>query len=118
MFRRIVLWSIAAVYICLPLLLKPATADARLFDRVRARRAAVVVQPAAKAVPDAKVDGKHTAAIKVEVYKDKKGEWRWRATHRNGNIMADSGEGYKRHAAAATAASTLFGDKFPIHDKK
>lgn len=28
-------------------------------------------------------------------YKDKKGEHRWKIVHQNGNIMADSGEGYK-----------------------
>ncbi|HYD67601.1 YegP family protein [Azospirillum sp.] len=27
--------------------------------------------------------------------KDAKGEWRWRLKHSNGNIIADSGEGYK-----------------------
>ena len=29
-----------------------------------------------------------------EVYEDRAGEWRWRLIHRNGNIIADSGEGY------------------------
>jgi uncharacterized protein YegP (UPF0339 family) len=33
--------------------------------------------------------------IKFEVYKDDKGEWRWRCLHLNGNILADSAEGYK-----------------------
>jgi uncharacterized protein len=32
---------------------------------------------------------------KFEVYKDKKGEWRWRFKASNGDILADSGEGYK-----------------------
>jgi uncharacterized protein YegP (UPF0339 family) len=49
-----------------------------------------------------------------EVFEDVGGEWRWRLRHRNGNIIADSGEGYtergdaheaiervKRHAPAA-----------------
>lgn len=31
-----------------------------------------------------------------EVYKDKKGKWRWRAVARNGFIVADSGQGYSR----------------------
>jgi uncharacterized protein YegP (UPF0339 family) len=30
-----------------------------------------------------------------EIYKDTKGEYRWRAK-RNGRIVAESGEGYKR----------------------
>ena len=29
-----------------------------------------------------------------ELYKDRKGEYRWRLVHENGNILADSGEGY------------------------
>jgi len=29
-----------------------------------------------------------------EVYQDKAGEYRWRLEHDNGNIIADSGEGY------------------------
>jgi uncharacterized protein YegP (UPF0339 family) len=29
-----------------------------------------------------------------EVYEDKAGQWRWRLEHDNGNIIADSGEGY------------------------
>jgi uncharacterized protein YegP (UPF0339 family) len=35
-----------------------------------------------------------------EDYKDQAGLWRWRARSINGNILADSGEGYKRRAAA------------------
>lgn len=30
----------------------------------------------------------------VEVYRDKAGEWRWRRVSSNGDIVADSGEGY------------------------
>jgi len=29
-----------------------------------------------------------------EVYEDREGKWRWRLVHDNGNIIADSGEGY------------------------
>ncbi|MDQ2053602.1 MULTISPECIES: HVO_2922 family protein [Halobellus] len=29
-----------------------------------------------------------------EVYEDQAGEYRWRLVHSNGNIIADSGEGY------------------------
>ncbi|MFB6068379.1 MAG: HVO_2922 family protein [Halobacterium sp.] len=28
------------------------------------------------------------------VYEDEAGQYRWRLVHRNGNIIADSGEGY------------------------
>ena len=29
-----------------------------------------------------------------ELYQDAADEWRWRLRHQNGNIIADSGEGY------------------------
>ena len=35
-----------------------------------------------------------------EVYTDKKGEYRWRLKHGNGNILATSSEGYKAKASA------------------
>jgi uncharacterized protein YegP (UPF0339 family) len=35
-----------------------------------------------------------------ELYKDKKGEFRWRLRHQNGNILATSSEGYKAKASA------------------
>lgn len=44
--------------------------------------------------------------IKVvfEIYKDKKGEWRWRARAKsNKKILLDSGEGYKRRSACEKA---------------
>jgi len=34
-------------------------------------------------------------AAKFEIYKDKTGEFRWRLTHTNGQIIANSGEGYR-----------------------
>lgn len=30
----------------------------------------------------------------IEIYKDRSGEWRWRRVAANGNITADSAEGY------------------------
>ena len=33
-------------------------------------------------------------AAEFELYMDKAGEYRWRLRHQNGNIIADSGEGY------------------------
>ena len=38
--------------------------------------------------------------MKFEVYKDKKGEHRWRLRHGNGNILATSSEGYVAKASA------------------
>lgn len=37
---------------------------------------------------------------RFQLYEDRSGEWRWHLRHRNGNIIADSGEGYSaRHNA-------------------
>ncbi|MXR40186.1 DUF1508 domain-containing protein [Halobaculum sp. WSA2] len=35
-----------------------------------------------------------------DVYRDKSGQWRWRLVHRNGNIIATSGEGYSSDRTA------------------
>jgi uncharacterized protein YegP (UPF0339 family) len=37
-------------------------------------------------------------ADKCEIYKDSKGEWRWRKTAANGKIVGSSAEGYKNQA--------------------
>ncbi len=42
-----------------------------------------------------------------EVYKDAAAEWRWRLVHKNGNILADSGEGYTRSNDARRAAARV-----------
>ena len=34
--------------------------------------------------------------MRFELYRDAKGEWRWRLRARNGEIVAESGEGYVR----------------------
>ena len=38
--------------------------------------------------------------MEFEVYKDKKGEFRWRLRHANGNILATASEGYKAKTSA------------------
>lgn len=45
---------------------------------------------------------------KVELYQDKKNEWRWRM-RRAGRIVADSAEGYKRKQACSRSVSKLIG---------
>jgi uncharacterized protein YegP (UPF0339 family) len=37
--------------------------------------------------------------MKIIIFRDEKNEWRWRLIAKNGRIVADSGEGYKRRAA-------------------
>lgn len=46
-------------------------------------------------------------AAKFELYKDKAGEFRWRLRHQNGNIIADSGEGYKNKAGAMNGIESV-----------
>lgn len=45
--------------------------------------------------------------MRIEVYKTRtvffQREWRWRAVHRNGNIMAVGGEGYHNLADCRSA---------------
>ncbi|MCD2199985.1 DUF1508 domain-containing protein [Halobacterium sp. KA-4] len=47
------------------------------------------------AVPVGAADGSQSLA-RFEVFEDKAGEFRWRLRHRNGNVIASSGEGYTR----------------------
>ncbi|WP_353633836.1 HVO_2922 family protein [Halobacterium sp. NMX12-1] len=42
-----------------------------------------------------------------EIYRDVAGEWRWRLVHKNGNILADGGEGYSRRRDARRAVDRL-----------
>ena len=42
-----------------------------------------------------------------EVYRDKAGQWRWRLVHWNGNIIADSGEGYTTRASALNGLESV-----------
>jgi uncharacterized protein YegP (UPF0339 family) len=45
---------------------------------------------------------------KLELYQDKAGEWRWRRVAKNGEVVADSGEGYTRKSDAVEAARREF----------
>ena len=46
-------------------------------------------------------------AAKFEIYKDKSGGFRWRLTHTNGKIIADSGQGYMAKEDAIKGISSL-----------
>jgi uncharacterized protein YegP (UPF0339 family) len=46
-------------------------------------------------------------AATIELYTDKKGEFRWRLRHQNGNVIADSGEGYKTKASALNGIESV-----------
>ena len=49
--------------------------------------------------------------LKAEIYKDSAGEWRWRIKHQNGNILADSGQGYSRRVDAINGLEVVTGTK-------
>ncbi|MFB6194540.1 MAG: HVO_2922 family protein [Haloplanus sp.] len=55
--------------------------------------------------PDADVSGMDGAAF--EIYEDAAGEWRWRLVAANGNIIADSGQGYASKAGARDAIQSV-----------
>lgn len=55
--------------------------------------------------PDANVLDIERSAF--ELYEDNAEEWRWRLRHRNGNILADSGEGYSSRSAAEDAVNSV-----------
>jgi uncharacterized protein YegP (UPF0339 family) len=46
-------------------------------------------------------------AATFELYKDRAGEYRWRLRHQNGNIIADSGEGYNTKAGAINGIESV-----------
>jgi uncharacterized protein YegP (UPF0339 family) len=54
----------------------------------------------------AEVDALYASQARFELYEDRGGKWRWRLRHRNGNLIAASGEGYTRkHNAQKGLAS-------------
>jgi len=46
-------------------------------------------------------------AAKFEIYKDKSGDFRWRLVHTNGQIIGDSGQGYKAKQDVLKGISSL-----------
>ena len=55
--------------------------------------------------PESDDDGQSARRTsRFEVYRDRAGQWRWRLVHWNGNIIADSGEGYASRYNAVRAA--------------
>jgi len=45
--------------------------------------------------------------MKIYIYKDESGFWRWRMKASNGKIVADSGEGYATRSNARRAVKRL-----------
>jgi uncharacterized protein YegP (UPF0339 family) len=59
------------------------------------------------------LDGETVEALRppakatFEVFEGKDGEWRWRLVHDNGNVIADSGQGYSSKRAAQTGLRSV-----------
>ncbi|RLM68091.1 DUF1508 domain-containing protein [Halorubrum sp. Atlit-8R] len=63
------------------------------------------VERVSEYAPDAGALAAGSAAF--EIYEDTAGEWRWRLRHRNGNVLADSGEGYDSRSSAVEAVTRV-----------
>jgi hypothetical protein len=53
----------------------------------------------------------------VRVYLDDAGEWRWQRIAANGEVVADSGEGYVDMSGATEAAEREFPDDLLVVDQ-
>jgi amphi-Trp domain-containing protein len=56
---------------------------------------------------NASADATPASQATFEVFQDRADEWRWRLRHRNGNIVADSGEGYARRKDAMNGLESV-----------
>lgn len=45
--------------------------------------------------------------LKIEMYKDRRGQWRWRMLARNGKVIADSAESYSKRGNVVRAARSV-----------
>ena len=68
----------------------------QLEDQLADERSDAEAGDAERADLQATVDDLHASQARFELYEDKAGQWRWRLRHRNGNVIADGGEGYTR----------------------
>ena len=74
------------------------------------RDAAAAERDEARAAVDAanaELEALRESKARFEIYRDKSGGHRWRLRHRNGNIVADSGEGYSSRSAAEDAVDSV-----------
>ena len=65
--------------------------------------------------------GQAMRRAKLEIYRDARSEWRWRLRASNGRIVADSGEGYCRHASVRKAVErvrSILADDVPVVEVK
>lgn len=45
--------------------------------------------------------------MKIKIYKDRSGQWRWRMLARNGKIIADGSESYVKKTAVIRAVNRV-----------
>ncbi len=57
----------------------------------------------------------HYAQVVYDMYRDVDGQWRWRAWARNGKIIANCGEGYKRRADCRKMVDVLRAPGGPLY---
>jgi uncharacterized protein YegP (UPF0339 family) len=69
-------------------------------EEVDEREEAVSKRESAVAQKEAAADEPGESKAEFEMYKDKASEWRWTLRHDNGNIIADSAEGYSSKSKA------------------
>ncbi|MEF8851607.1 MAG: HVO_2922 family protein [Haloarculaceae archaeon] len=50
--------------------------------------------------PEPEPETTQESSARFELYEDRGGKWRWRLRHRNGNIVADGGQGYSSRQKA------------------
>lgn len=55
--------------------------------------------------------------MRVEIYRDQSGEWRWRLVRRNNRIVADSGEGYQRKGGCIQAWKRIERTVWELNDR-
>ena len=84
------LLSMAVGGVLVPVLSGGRDLEAELDDA----RAAMADTAADEADLAAQLRALRTSQARFELYADKSDEWRWRLRHRNGNVIADSGESY------------------------
>ncbi|MFC7135731.1 DUF1508 domain-containing protein [Halobaculum litoreum] len=84
---------------------KRATEEAREEVRAASAETAAAREETASVRDDLNAAASHVNALSkssatFDVYRDKAGKWRWRLVHRNGNIIATSGESYSSDRTA------------------
>jgi hypothetical protein len=67
-------------------------------------------KPSARESEDKPAERKPVKVDNVVIYRDRAGEWRWKARSKNNKIVAESGEGYRNRPWARRVALELYPD--------